>query len=88
MSRDNDTVTCTFSIGKELYKEYEEIVRGYGESVNDNIISYMQNVVRYETPNAETIEAMEEVERIRKSPYKKTYASFAEILKEIADEEV
>lgn len=80
-------VTCSFTIDKELYEAYEEIVRGYGESVNDNIISYMENVVRYETPNAETIEAMEEVARIRKSPYKKTYKSFAEILEELKAED-
>lgn len=80
-------VTCSFTVDKELYEAYEEIVRGYGESVNDNIISYMENVVRYETPNAEIIEAMEEVEGIRKSPYKKIYASFAEILEELKEEE-
>ena len=35
------------------------------------------------TPNAQTIEAIEEVEQLKSDPHKKTYGSFAEIMREI-----
>jgi len=70
---------------RELYNAYKSIVVKNGENVKGNIIRYMEHVIKYETPNAETIEAIEEVKRLKADPDKKTYASFAEIMKEIDD---
>ena len=38
--------------------------------------------VKQGTPNADTIEAIAEVEELKKDPHKKTYSSFAEIIAE------
>lgn len=76
----NNTVTCSFSMDRDIYNAYKSIVSKNGENVKGNIIRYMMNVIRYETPNAETIQAIEEVEQMKKDPNKKTYGSFAELL--------
>lgn len=81
----NNTVTCSFSMDRETYNAYKSIVSRNGENVKGNIIKYMQNVIRYATPNAETIEAIEEVKKLKENPNKKTYGSFAEIMREIDD---
>lgn len=76
------TVTCSFSMDREIYNAYKSVVVKNGENVKGNIIKYMQTVINYETPNAETIEAINEVERLKADPNKKTYSSFAEIMRE------
>lgn len=86
MSADNKTVTCSFSMDREIYNAYKSIVAGNGENVKGNIVRYMQNVIQYGTPNAETILAIEEVQRMKADPNKKTYGSFAEIMREIDNE--
>ncbi len=81
----NKTVTCSFLMDREIYNAYKSVVVKNGENVKGNIIKYMQSVINYETPNAETIEAIKEVERLRADPNKKTYSSFAEILRDDDD---
>lgn len=82
----NNTVTCSFSMDRELYNAYKSIVASNGENVKGNIVRYMQNVIRYETPNAETIEAIEEVQRMKTDPsIGKTYANVDEMMKELLD---
>ncbi len=51
-----------------------------------NLIRYMLNVINYETPNADTISAIKEVEELKKNPNKKNYASFRELLEDITNE--
>ncbi len=79
----NNTVTCSFSMDRDIYNAYKSIVSKNGENVKGNIIKYMMNVIRYETPNAETIRAIEEVEQMKNDPNKKTYGSFAELLEDL-----
>lgn len=38
--------------------------------------------MNYDTPNADTIEAIAEVEAMKNDPHKKAYSSFAEIMAE------
>lgn len=83
MNNNSNTVTCSFSMDRDTYNAYKGIVSKNGENVKGNIIKYMQMVIRYEIPNAETIEAIEEVKKLKADPHKKTYGSFAEIMKEI-----
>ncbi len=80
------SVTCSFTLDRETYNAYKSIVSANGENVKGNIIKYMQSVIQYKTPNAETILAVEEVEELKKNPNKKLYSSFNEILKELDDE--
>ena len=81
-----DTVTYSFSMDRELYHAYKSIVMRNGENVKGNIIRYMQHVIAYDIPNAETIEALEEVERLKADPHKKTYGSFAEIMQDMKND--
>lgn len=68
---------------RDLYNAYKSIVVRNGDNVKGNIIKYMKDVIQYEIPNAETIAAMEEVQRLRQNPDKKTYGSFSELLEDL-----
>ena len=46
----------------------------------------MLDVIKYQTINKDTIEALNEVEELKANPNKKTYNSFSEILAEPEDE--
>ena len=82
-----NTVTCSFIMDKDIYNAYKSIVVRNGENVKGNLIRYMKNVVKYDTPNAETIEAIKEVQELKKNPNKKKYSSFAELLEDLENEE-
>ena len=43
-------------------------------------------MIRYGIPNADTIDAIEEVQRLKADPDKKTYGSFAELLGDLDNE--
>lgn len=80
---DQNTVTCSFKMDRDTYNAYKNIVTKSGENVKGNIVRYMKSVIQYETPNADTIAAIEEVQRLKTNPNKKTYNSFAEILEDL-----
>lgn len=82
-----NTVTCSFVMDREIYNEFKSIVSRNGENVKGNIVRYMQSVIRYDNPNADTILAIEEVQALKKDPNKKVYSSFSEVLKELDDDE-
>lgn len=82
-----NSVTCSFIMDKDIYNAYKSIVVRNGENVKGNLIRYMKNVVQYDTPNAETIEAIKEVQELKKNPNKKKYSSFAELLEDLENEE-
>ena len=71
---------------RDIYNAYKSIVVMNGENVKENLVKYMKSVIEYGTANAETIAAIEEVKRLKADPDKKTYNSFAEIMKEINNE--
>ena len=79
-------ITCSFTVDRDIYNAYKSIVVKGGENVKGNLIRYMLNVINYETPNADTISAIKEVEELKKNPNKKTYASFRELLEDITNE--
>ena len=82
-----NTVTCSFVMDRDLYNEYKSIVSRDGDNVKGNIIKYMKSVILYDTPNAETIRAFEEVQRLKADKNKRRYSSFDELLEELdADE--
>jgi len=82
----NKTVTCSFTLDREIYDAYKSIVVSNHENVKGNLIRYMKNVIEFKTPNADTIEAIQEVRQLKADPNKKTYDSFSDLLKEIDDE--
>ena len=81
-SNTNNTVTCSFVMDRDTYNAFKSIVSRHGENVKGNIVRYMQSVIKYDTSNADTILAIQEVQALKKSPDKKVYANFSEILEE------
>ena len=82
----SNTVTCSFSMDREVYNAFKSIISRNGENVKGNIVRYMQNVVQYEIPNAETIVAIEEVQRMKSDPtIGKTYNNVEEMMRDLLD---
>ena len=81
-----DTVTCSFVMDRKIYNEFKSIVSSNGENVKGNIVRYMQSVIKYGTPNADTIKAIQEVEVLKKDPNKRVYKSFSEVIEELDNE--
>ena len=82
----SNTVTCSLSMERKLYNAFKSIIARNGENVKGNIIRYMQNVVNYEIPNAETIVAIEEVQRMKADPaIGKTYNNVDEMMRDLLD---
>ena len=82
----SNTVTCSFSMDREVYNAFKSIITRNGENVKGNIVRYMQNVIAYEIPNAETIAAIEEVQRMKADPtIGKTYNTVNEMIRDLLD---
>lgn len=84
--KSNDTVTCSFVMDRNTYNAFKSVVSKNGQKVKGNIVQYMESVIRYDIPNADTILAIQEVEALKKDPNKRVYSSFSEVLEELADE--
>lgn len=82
-----NSVTSSFVLDSDIYNTFESIIEKNGENVKENLVKYMESVIRYDTPNADTILAIQEVEALKKNPNKKIYHSFDEILKELDEDE-
>ena len=66
----SDTITCSFVMDRQIYNAFKSIVCRQGENVKGNLVKYMQSVIQYDTPNADTILAIREVESLKKDTYK------------------
>lgn len=82
-----DKITCSFTMDREIYNIFKSIVTRHGENVKGNLVRYMQDVILYDIPNADTILAIKEVQELKKNPNKKIYKSFSEALEELVDDE-
>lgn len=78
-----DTVTCSFVMDRKIYNQYKHVVKSRGDNVKNNLVKYMQSVIKYDITNADTIEAIQEVKQLKANTNKKTYGSFAELLQDI-----
>ena len=77
----NKTVTCSFSMDREIYNAFKSVITRNGENVKGNLIRYMQSVINYEIPNSETIAAIEEVQKMKSNPkIGKTYNTVDEMM--------
>lgn len=72
---------------RNVYNTFKSIVSKQGQNVKGNIVRYMQSVIQYDTPNADTILAIREAEDLKKNPNKKVYNSFSEVLEELESDE-
>ncbi len=82
-----DTITCSFTMDRDIYNIFKSIVTRHGENVKGNLVRYMQDVILYDTPNADTILAIKEVQELKQNPNKKIYKSFSEVLEELGDDD-
>ena len=84
--KNNNTVTCSFSMDRDVYNAFKSIITGNGENVKGNIVRYMQSVIDYGIPNAETIAAIEEVQKMKSDPkIGKTYNTVDEMMRDFLD---
>lgn len=82
----NNTVTCSFIMDRDVYNAYKKIVSAHGENVKGNLVRYMQDVINYATPNAITIQAIQEVNEMKKNPSAyKGYTDVDEMMKDILE---
>lgn len=77
------TVSVNFSLDRDIYNQYKRIVSNHGENVKGNLVRHMQTVIRYGIPNSETLEAIAEVQALKRDPNKKSYGSFSELLEDM-----
>ena len=84
--KNNNTVTCSFSMDREIYNAFKSVITRNGENVKGNLIRYMQSVINYEIPNSETIAAIEEVQKMKSDPtIGKTYNNVDEMMRDLLD---
>ena len=83
----SDLITCSFVMDRNVYNTYKSIVSKQGQNVKGSLVDYMQSVIQYDIPNADTILAIQEAEALKKDPNKKVYNSFSEVLEELTDDE-
>lgn len=83
----SNMITCSFVMDRNVYNAFKSIVSKQGQNVKGNIVRYMQSVIQYDTPNADTILAIQEVQNLKKDPNKKVYNSFSEVLEELTGDE-
>ena len=82
----SNTVTCSFTMDRDTYDAFKSIVVKNHQNVKGNLIRYMQYVIDYETPNAETIDAIEEVQRMKADPtLGKTYCNVDDLMGDLLD---
>ena len=82
-----NTITCSFTMDRNIYNIFKSIVTRNGENVKGNLVRYMQDVILYDTPNSDTILAIKEVQELKQNPNKKVYKSFSEVLEELDGDE-
>jgi hypothetical protein len=71
---------------REVYNAFKSIITRNGENVKGNIVRYMQSVINYDIPNAETIAAIEEVQKMKSDPtIGKTYSNVDEMMRDLLD---
>ena len=83
----SDMITCSFVMDRNVYNTFKSIVSKHGQNVKGSIVQYMMSVIQYDTPNADTILAVQEVEDLKKDANKKVYSSFSEVLEDLSDDE-
>ena len=89
------TTNISLRLDSDLKKESEELFAALGITMTAALTMFLRQAVRRQgipfevtmkEPNAETIAAMLEAERIAKDPSTKRYSHFTEILAEIQAE--
>lgn len=89
------STNLSIRIDTQLKKEAEELFADFGMNLTAAFVCFVRQTVREQrlpftpsrlAPNRETIEALEEVHRLRKNKTGKRYAKFSDLLSEIKAE--
>lgn len=84
MTTTNNIVTCSFTMDRDTYNAFKSIVIRHRQNVKENLINYMQSVIDTEIPNADTINAMQEVEAMKDDSSRgKTYHNVDSMMQEL-----
>lgn len=90
-----ETTNLTIRLDKELKEQAEKLFSELGMNMTTAFTIFARQSVRQgkipfeislNVPNAETIAAMEEANRISRDPNAKRYSSFEELVAEVQDE--
>lgn len=90
------TTNMNIRMDKEIKEQAQMIFSELGMDMTTAVNVFLRQAIRYrgfpfdvrfEVPNEETRMAIEEVQRLKADPHKKTYNSFSEILGELDDEQ-
>lgn len=88
----NSTTNITIRMDAELKKQAEQLFSELGMNMTTAFNIFLRQAVRQQkipfeisldTPNAETIAAMEEADRITRDPSVKSYKSVDEMIKDL-----
>ena len=88
------TTNITIRMDEELKKQAKELFSDLGLNMTTAFTMFAKQAVREQripfmisrTPNQETLEAIKEIEEMKKDKNKKTYHNFAELLEEVKNE--
>ena len=85
-------VNVTIRMDESMKRQADELFSDLGMSLSGAITVFLRQSLREQAipfqigrdvPNRDTLEAIEEVKRLKNDPNKKTYNSFDEILREV-----
>lgn len=85
-------VNVTIRMDENMKRQADELFSDFGMSLSGAITVFLKQSLREQAipfqigrdmQNRETLEAIEEVKRLKNDPHKKTYNSFDEILREV-----
>lgn len=85
-------VNVTIRMDENMKRQADELFSDFGMSLSGAITVFLKQSLREQAipfqigrdmPNRETLEAIEEVKRLKNDPHKKTHNSFDEILREV-----
>lgn len=88
-------INVTIRMDEDIKHQADDLFSDLGMSLSGAITVFIKQAIRQQAipfaiardvPNQETLEAIEEVQRLKNDPAKKTYDSFNEILKKLDSE--
>ena len=89
------TTTISFRLNKDTKRQAEELFQSLGMNMSVALNLFLTQAVRYRgipfevrIPNEETLEAMQEAERIARDPNAKRYQSFSALMEDITHGEI
>lgn len=89
------TTNITVRMDEELKKQAEELFADLGFNMTTALTAFVKQAVREQripfmisrdVPNEETVQAIREVQRLKKDGCKKTYSNFSDLIEEVRDE--